>query len=194
MAEENQHIILATTNNDEKKIIRREVEKQRRTHMSVLCASLRSSLPLELIKGKRSASDHIGEAVNYIQILKQKINDLQVKRDRLKQKVNSSLVDTEIEPDHSGAVVKCVNINHIPGGVEISICSGFAERNSPLSELMEILLQEGCVVVSCVSTNANGRIFHTIKSEVEDLTRLDLAKLQHKLDHAILLSRQLYAG
>ncbi|KAL2324469.1 hypothetical protein Fmac_023527 [Flemingia macrophylla] len=189
MAEENQHIILATSDNDEKKIIRREVEKQRRTHMSVLCASLRSSLPFELIKGKRSASDHIGEAVNYIQGLKQKVDALQVKRDRLKQKVNSSLVETVIEvPDHSVAVVKCVNINPTPGGVEVAICSGFAEGNFPLSELMEILLQEGCDVVSCVSTNANGRIFHTIKSEVEDLTRLDLAKLQQKLDHAILLS------
>ncbi|TKY51228.1 dimerization protein [Spatholobus suberectus] len=191
MAEENQkHIILATSDNDEKKIIRREVEKQRRTHMSILCASLRSSLPFELIKGKRSTSDHIGEAVNYIQILKEKINALQVKRDRLKQMVNSSSVETGIEPDHSGALVKCVNINPIPGGVEISICSGFEEgSSSPLSELMEILLQEGCDVVSCVSTHANGRIFHTIKSEVEELTRLDLAKLQLKLDHAILLSR-----
>jgi hypothetical protein len=50
MAEENQHKILVTSDNDEKKIIRREVEKQRRMQMSILCSSLRSSLPLELIK------------------------------------------------------------------------------------------------------------------------------------------------
>lgn len=50
MAEENQHIIFANSDNDEKKIIRREVEKQRRSQMSILCASLRSSLPFELIK------------------------------------------------------------------------------------------------------------------------------------------------
>lgn len=192
MAEENQHIIFANSDNDEKKIIRREVEKQRRSQMSILCASLRSSLPFELIKGKRSASDHIGEAVNYIQSLKEKVNGLQVKRDRLKQMVNSSsLVESETEADHSsGAVaVKSVNINPIQGGVEIAICSSFEERSSPLSVLMEILLQEGCDVVNSVSTHANGRIFLTIKCEVEDLTRLDLAKLQHKLERAILLSR-----
>ncbi|RDX89836.1 Transcription factor bHLH36, partial [Mucuna pruriens] len=191
MAEQNQHIILAISDNDEKKIIRREVEKQRRTQMSILCASLRSLLPFELIKGKRSASDHIGEAVNYIHFLKQNINALEIKRDRLKQMLNSSLVEAGSEADHSGAAVKCVNtINLIPGGVEVAICSGtFEEGNSPnLSYFMEILLQEGCDVVSCVSTHANGRIFHTIKSEVEDLSRLDLAKLQHKLDHSILLS------
>ncbi|KAK7391101.1 hypothetical protein VNO78_19462 [Psophocarpus tetragonolobus] len=188
MAEENQHIILATSDNDEK-IIRREVEKQRRTYMSILCASLRSSLPFDLIKGKRSASDHIGEAVNYIKILKQNISALQIKRDRLKEMVNSSSVKTGVEPDHSGSIVKCVNINLIPGGVEIAMCSGFKKGSSPLSELMEILLQEGCDVVSCVSTHANGRIFYTVKSEVEDLTRLDLDKLQNKLDQAILSSR-----
>jgi hypothetical protein len=50
MAEENQHKILVTSENDEKKIIRRQVEKQRRMQMSILCSSLRSSLPLDLIK------------------------------------------------------------------------------------------------------------------------------------------------
>ena len=83
------------------------------------------------LQGKRSASDHIGEAVNYIQILKQKINALQVKRDRLKLMVNSSLLETSIDqPEHSGAVVKCVNINLIPGGVEIAICSSGLEEGS----------------------------------------------------------------
>ncbi|KAK7280033.1 hypothetical protein RJT34_25095 [Clitoria ternatea] len=184
MAEENEHLILTTSDNDEKKIIRREIEKQRRTYMSILCASLRSSLPLELIRGKRSASDHIGEAANYIQFLKQKINALQNKRDKLKQVVYSSLVETGTEPENSGSLVKCANINLIQGGVEIAICSGLGEHSSPLSEFMEILLQEGCDIVSCVSTHVNGKIFHTIKSQVEDLTSLDLAKLQHKLDNA----------
>ncbi|XP_027364729.1 transcription factor bHLH120-like [Abrus precatorius] len=190
MAEENQHIKLTTSDNDEKKIIRREVEKQRRTQMAILCASLRSSLPFELIKGKRSASDHIGEAVNYIHFLKQKIDALEIKRDRLKQMINpSSLVETGTgtEPHGSGALVKCVNISHIPWGVEIAICIGLEEGSSRLSVLMEILLQEGCDVVSCFSTHTNGRIFHTIKTEVENLTSLDFAALQHKLDHAILL-------
>ncbi|XP_061373972.1 transcription factor bHLH118-like [Gastrolobium bilobum] len=189
MAEENHHNVLATSDNDEKKIIRREIERKRRKQMSILCSSLRSSLPFELIKGKRSVSEHIGEAANYVQFMKQKIDALQIKRDRLKQMVNLSLVETGIESsDHSSVLVKCVNINLIPGGVEIALCSGFEENNSRLSDLMEILLQEGCDVVSYVSTKVNGRIFHTIKSEVEELKRLDLARLQHKLDHAILLS------
>jgi len=50
MDEENQHIILATSDNEKKKIIRREVEKRRRARMSVLGSTLRSSLPSELAK------------------------------------------------------------------------------------------------------------------------------------------------
>lgn len=77
------------------------------------------------------------------------------------------MLETEIEnPDHSSAHVKCVNINPVPGGLEIEICSGFEECSSPLSDLIEILLQEGCDVVSCVSSQVNGRTFHTVKSQV----------------------------
>ncbi|KAK2458177.1 transcription factor bHLH118 [Trifolium repens] len=117
MAEENQHKILVTSDNDEKKIIRREVEKQRRMQMSILCSSLRSSLPLELIKGKRSVSDHIGEAANYVQFLKQNINELETRRDKLKEMASLSMVETgkELSSDPS-RLVKCVKINILISG------------------------------------------------------------------------------
>ncbi|KAJ1402540.1 hypothetical protein SESBI_27947 [Sesbania bispinosa] len=111
-----------------------------------------------------------------------------MKRDRLKLE----MVKSESAADLSSSVtVQQANISLIPDyGVEIAICSGFDKEGcSPLSDLLEILFQEGCDVVSCVSTQVNGRIFHTINSQVEDLTRLHLARLQYKLDHAILLSR-----
>ncbi|XP_058751656.1 transcription factor bHLH36-like [Vicia villosa] len=191
MAEDQkQHKISTTLVNDEKKIIRKEVEKQRRMQMSILCSSLRSSLPFHLIKGKRSVSDHIGEAANYVQILKEKVNVLEKKRDKLKETISSTMIETENElPADPSNLVKCVNINQIPDGVEIVICRGFEDSPSRLSDLMKIIVQEGCDVVHCVTNHVNGKIFHTIKSEVEDLTHFDLARLQNKLDQAILLSR-----
>ncbi|XP_058739917.1 transcription factor bHLH36-like [Vicia villosa] len=192
MAEDQkQHKISSTLVNDEKKIIRKEVEKQRRMQMSILCSSLSSSLPFHLIKGKRSVSDQIGEAANYVQFLKEKVNELEVKRDKLKEIISSRMIETaniELSADPSN-MVKCVNINQIPDGVEIVICLGFEDCGSRLSDLMKIIVQEGCDVVHCVTNHVNGKIFHTIKSEVEDLTHFDLARLQNKLDHAILLSR-----
>ncbi|CAK8573605.1 unnamed protein product [Lathyrus sativus] len=189
--DQNQHKILSTLVNDEKKIIRREIEKQRRMQMSILCSSLSSSLPFHLIKGKRSVSDHIGEAANYVQILKEKVNELEKKRDKLKEIISSSMIETgniELSADPSN-LVKCVNINLIPDGVEIVVSSGFEDRSSHLSEIMKIILEEGCDVVHCVTNQVNGKVFHTIKSQVEDMAHLDLARLQKKLDYAILLSR-----
>ncbi|KAI9112121.1 hypothetical protein K1719_017017 [Acacia pycnantha] len=132
MSRGKKHITLPSSDNndDEKKIIRRETERKRRQQMTTLCESLRSLLPFELIKGKRSASDHIGEAAN----------------------------------------------------------SGLEESSFPLSLLLEILTQEGCNVVSCVSTQVNGRLYHSIKAEVNNLESLDIAGLEQKLNGAIFWS------
>lgn len=72
----------------------------------------------------------------------------------------------ELSADPSN-LVKCVNINLIPDGVEIVICSGLEDRSSHLSDLMKIILQEGCDVVHCVTNQVNGNEFHTIRCEVQ---------------------------
>ncbi|KAI4347468.1 hypothetical protein L6164_008280 [Bauhinia variegata] len=193
MGKGKQHIILptwenneASVGNDDKKIIRRENERERRMQMSTLCASLRSLLPFELIKGKRSESDHIGEAVKYILYLKEKIDVLHMKRDKLKRMANPCLIDAGIESSNHSSLVNYAKIDLFPGGAEITIDSGFEESSLPLSHILEILLQEGYDnIVSYVSTKVNGRIVHSIKSEVGRLTQLDVVGMQQKLNNAI---------
>ncbi|MED6209528.1 hypothetical protein PIB30_055566 [Stylosanthes scabra] len=193
MAKENQHIIFDDDDDEKKnmkKIIRREVERRRRTEMSTLCASLRSSLPFYLIKGKRSVCDHIGEAANYVQFLKQKIEALEFKRDRLLKQKQKQTVDDDDEmniipesSDHRRISDNSVSINLVPGGLEIDICV----TNGCLSDLISILLQQGCHVVSCVSSQVNGTTFHSLLSQVEDSTTVDVTRLKKKLALAILL-------
>ncbi|KAI9073022.1 hypothetical protein K1719_016911 [Acacia pycnantha] len=163
MSRGKKHITLPSSeyNDDEKKIFRRETERKRRQQMTTLCESLRCLLPFERIKGKRSASDHLGEAASYIKYLEEKNQELQIKRDKLKQEASQSLFGED---------------------------SGLEENSFPLSLLLEILTQEGCNVVSCVSTQVNGRLYHSIKAEVNNLESLDIAGLEQKLNGAIFWS------
>ncbi|KAJ7975617.1 transcription factor bHLH [Quillaja saponaria] len=177
--------------NDSKKMLHRDIERQRRQEMSTLYKSLRSLLPFELIKGKRSMSDHMNEAVNYIKLLQNNIEEKGAKRDELK-----NLSSTLNTVDHygngsgsgsgSGSSNSCLTVyQSSSGGVEIEITSSSRQVKLPLSRILEVLLEEGLEVVNCVSTKVNGRFLHSIQSEVMNAAGVDVAELKIKLANVI---------
>lgn len=122
---------------------------------------------MSFLQGKRSVSDHMHEAVNYINYMTNKIEALTIKRDELKSSFDSSAQTTdpgsgsynpENHSPNSVVVRPCLD------GIEIVISSPFA-----LSRMLEILLKEGLDIVGCASTKVNGRLIHTIQSEVRSL-------------------------
>ncbi|KAH9605171.1 hypothetical protein KSS87_011127 [Heliosperma pusillum] len=172
------------------KIVHREIERQRRSEMSSLHASLRTLLPHEYIRGKRAMSDHLGEAVKYIKHLQQNINALNKQRDALKKE---KCVNNNSKPgDHE------VKVTTSKGGVNVTVstscrvegsnnnvnvddgCSGIA-----LSKVLQCLNQEGFDVVSCISQRlGNSKLLHCIQAQVEDgrIIATDAVKLQQKLE------------
>ncbi|KAI4351852.1 hypothetical protein L6164_006160 [Bauhinia variegata] len=162
--------------NKKKKIIHKEIERQRRQRMATLYASLRSLLPIEFIKGKRSISDHMNEAVNYINYLRKNIKELNAKKDELKKLSNSS-----VENHESNKSSGSFTIHESNGDIGIEITSGFREESFPLSKLLKLLPEEGIEVVGCLSSVINGRLLHSVQCEVSNSNSLDLPELRRKI-------------
>ncbi|XP_022724897.1 transcription factor bHLH118-like isoform X2 [Durio zibethinus] len=163
-----------------KQKLHRELERQRRQDMASLYASLRSLLPDEYIKGKRSMSDHMNEAVNYIQHLEKKVKDLDVKKHETKRVSNlASLVSGTESSNHCFIIRPCLI------GIEIMFRCGFKEQDLPLSRVLAVLVDEGLPVVSCVSTKSEEYLLHTIQTEVNDPTSVNLSGLQQKLSKLV---------
>ncbi|KAI3985276.1 hypothetical protein MKX01_033590 [Papaver californicum] len=165
-----------------KMVARRDVERQRRQEMANLYALLRSLLPLEYIKGKRSISDHMNEATKYIKNLQKMIEEMKDKRDGLNRlSINNSrpvpviprVIKGFSQPDF-------VTVRPCVAGLEVVIDSDGLLL--PLSRVLRVLLEDGVLtVVGCVTTRVNEKSLHTIQIEVNDLTQINTKELQQKL-------------
>ncbi|KAJ0705470.1 putative transcription factor bHLH family [Helianthus annuus] len=176
------------SNKDEhtqKKLAHREIERQRRRDMADLYASLRGLLPLDFVKGKRSTSDQMHQAVSYIKHMQEKIKVLGDKRDRMKNFVEAGVrgeaTNTEKEKQmnllpNTVSISSCIN-----GGVHMFVNSCLVEHGFPLSSVLKAISDEGYNVISCSSTKANQRLIHSIQTEVNDPVSTDLSILQQRL-------------
>ncbi|KAK6155792.1 hypothetical protein DH2020_010040 [Rehmannia glutinosa] len=168
-------------------VMHRDIERKRRQEMSELYGSLRALLPPEQIKGKRSVCDHMHEAVSYIQHMEKKIEELRVRRDKMK-KLSPSLSGTKIASsnDVDYNLSNYVTVNPVQQyGLEILISSSIKSSDLGLSRVLTELLDRELNVVSCVSTRTNDRFLHKIQAEARDMRSLDLSLLQERLTNAI---------
>lgn len=105
--------------------------------------------------------------------MKTKIEDLQVRRNKLKsggdlrnwiraQNYSSSNSDSSTTTTTTTGLNYSFTIQPCLGsGVEIVISSS---NLLPLSRVLSLLLQQGIDVSNCTTTNVNGRFIHTIHS------------------------------
>lgn len=130
-----------------------------------------------LFQGKRSKSDHINEAGNYIKHLQKKIKELNSVSDKLKK--HSNTTDHGTSGSSNSSSPSFLKVNPCRDGVEILITSRFEEERIPLSRVLEVLLEGGLTLVSCVSTKVNEKFLHTINSKVRSSN-------QHLIDFSAL--------
>ncbi|XP_060675854.1 transcription factor bHLH120-like [Ziziphus jujuba] len=168
-----------------KKAIHRDVERERRKQMAAHFSLLRSLIPYEFLRGKRSTSDQMNEAVNYIKHLQMRIQGLVSRRDELKKLCNLNSLGTG-----NGSLNKCsrswVSVQPCFAGIQIVVSSSsFIGENFPLTRILQLLLGEGLDLVSCITTKVNERLLYTIQSEVSDPTSTNFSQLQKNLMEAI---------
>ncbi|PIM99202.1 hypothetical protein CDL12_28307 [Handroanthus impetiginosus] len=178
------------SSNESKKIMHRDIERQRRQEMAGLYASLRSLLPLEYVKGKRSISDHMQQAVSYIKHMEKKIDEMQTKRDKLKKFSSSQRPEIHMyiadDPmSNTGGLCNSVKINPCRGGMEILITSSLNKEGFPLSKVLTLLVGGGFDVITCISTRVDAWFLHKIQIEVNNLRSINLIELQEKLVNVI---------
>nr|XP_043633757.1 transcription factor bHLH118-like [Erigeron canadensis] len=186
--------------NTQRKLVHKQIERQRRQDMAKLYASLRGLLPLEFVKGKRSTSDHMHQAVKYIKDMQENIKVLNVKRDKLKKivekcsnhgtttssKKSSILVNHNVLPYNNNGNNNTVSVSYCDhGGIQILINSCLLEEGFPLSRVLKSISKDGHLNVNTFTcTRVSNRLLHSIQIDeelVNDATSTDLPLLQQKL-------------
>ncbi|XP_076908778.1 transcription factor bHLH118-like [Bidens hawaiensis] len=174
----------------QRKLAHREIERQRRRDMAELYASLRGLLPLEFVKGKRSTSDHMHQAVNYIKHMQENIKVLSAKRDSIKKFVEAGVpgpVTNTKKENTTDLLPNTISISSCDGGVQIVVNSCLIEDGFPLSRVLKAISDEGYNVISCSCTKVKQRLIHSIQSEVNDNNPVstDLSVFQQRLSTVV---------
>ncbi|VFQ80575.1 unnamed protein product [Cuscuta campestris] len=170
----------STSDEKHKRMMHRDIERQRRQEMASLYASLRFQLPLEYIKGKRSVSDHVMEAAKYIEHKQKSIRELEEKRDKLRSWSKNG-------DDGGGHVASAaVTVRPCLEGVEILISCGIPKQGFRVSRALHLLGdQQGLQLLSCVCSRVDDTLLHTIRAQVSSHARVDFQELQRNLIYAL---------
>ncbi|GLJ55121.1 hypothetical protein SUGI_1183020 [Cryptomeria japonica] len=168
-----------------KQIIHKMIERKRRKDMNFLYSELRSLLPEERIRGKRSVSDQLDESINYIRHLEQQIKDLTKERD--KKKIRAACfkgveISKPLEFHDEG--FPSIKIKSF-GSDALQVYINSIRNQIALSDVL--LVSEECrfEVVSAASSVTNEKVFHTIQAEVTDHSSTNIDSLYVKLQQLI---------
>nr|UFA45746.1 bHLH52 [Pinus massoniana] len=166
------------------------IERQRRKEMKVLFSQLRSLLPEENLRGKRTVSEQVLEAVNYVYHLQRKVEGLSSQRETMKvnsdQNAKVSLEKFCNEtPQFVGSDGECPAVKINSAGSAVQILTNALENEIAYSDILFALEHSEPEIVNAASSAINNKVYHTIHAKVLNLNTFNIHTLYHKLWHLI---------
>ncbi|KAF8037186.1 hypothetical protein BT93_B0176 [Corymbia citriodora subsp. variegata] len=147
------------------KLKRKTWERNRRIRIKDLCFKLASLIPPHHFKssqGMLSQQDAVVQAVGYINQLKERVEELKMRKE-LAMRSNGSSKSGKGHPP--SLILPIVKLGLWNSGLGVTLISG-VDKNFALSEAISILEEEGAEAV-CASISAVGdKVFHTIFAQV----------------------------
>ncbi|MFS7910724.1 putative transcription factor bHLH family [Helianthus anomalus] len=171
--------------NDGKKIDRKTIEKNRRTHMKKLCFKLNSlvpslsSQPFKLFT-QESQFDH---SIAYIEHLRKRIEVLKDKRNEALKYVND--YPSALSCEGVSTPPSTVEVHDLDGGLKVLLISNI-EKNISFSEIISIVEEGGAEVVKGGYTIADDKVIYTLHAKAR-VTRIgiEIESVHQKLQELI---------
>ncbi|KAH9300465.1 hypothetical protein KI387_012048 [Taxus chinensis] len=172
----------------------RILEKQRRSHMNMLCSTLRSCLPADKQEVKLTLPDVIQEASNFIGSLQKQIAELSSKRENIKDSpASKSAIDLglcgqkmmELDRLQQEPLIPRIFVTNFGSTVTVEITSSLLTEQIVFSDIILFLEGEGLEIISASTfsrTHTDFYIFHLKGSNEKDL---NVEILYEKLRHLI---------
>ncbi|KAG6526158.1 transcription factor bHLH167-like [Zingiber officinale] len=165
-----------------RKVERKTVEKNRRTHMKKLCSKLSSIIPKEhrnIHKDVLTQQDNLEDATSYIKILRERIEIL--KQRRLLQVSKMRSTDVGIGFGLPIVEVRCNDVN-----LEVLIVISRVSKRFLFHEVISVLEEEGAKVVNANFSVVGDKIFHIIHSQaVSSRIGLDASRVTQRLKELV---------
>ncbi|KAA8540832.1 hypothetical protein F0562_024795 [Nyssa sinensis] len=166
---------------------RKTVERNRRIHMKGLCFKLTSLIPPHHFKPSKdllSQQDQLNQAASYIKQLKEKIEELKVRKEVAIRNINGTS-NNIIDPTMTGLRLPLVELRDLGSSVEVLLISGL-KKNFMLYEIISVLEEEGAEVVSASFSTVGDQVFHTLHAQVKvSRVGVDTSSIYQRLQELI---------
>lgn len=157
----------SSSRNGINKLDRKTVERNRRIHMKGLCLRLTSLVPPHYFKPSRdmlSQQDQLDQTAAYIKELKERIDELKVKKELLAPMSMDGTMRSSISTSFIVPVVELRELGS--SNIEVVVVSGL-DKNFRLCDVISVLQEEGTDVISTNISRVGDRVFHTLHAQVK---------------------------